>query len=122
MRYRKLTDGDDYTFGNGLMDFYIDVPEAVGQAAQTRLLLWVGEWPLDNLDGTPYMQGVIGKKLKSEADITIQERVLGTLGVTDITNFQSVVDPDNRIYSTLSFDLDTIYGPTVIDQQNYANF
>lgn len=121
MRYRKLSPTGDYTFGNGQLDFYRDVPEAVGQACKTRLLLWLGEWFLDIAEGTPFMQGILGKHSQDQASTTIQDRVSGTQGLVDITNFVSEVDPDIRSYSA-EFNIDTIYGPTAVEIANYVNY
>lgn len=121
MRYRKLSPTGDYTFGGGQMNFYRDVPAAVGQAVLTRLELWLGEWFLDINEGTPYMQGVLGTHSKSEADVTIQDRALGTQGITNLTNFDTVVNPDNRGL-TGGFNIDTIYGPTAVELENYGNY
>ncbi len=121
MRYRKLSADGDYTFGNGQKDFWRDVPEAVGQACKTRLLLWLGEWFLDIEEGTPYMQGVLGKHSVELANTTIQDRVHGTQGLTDITNYVSAKNPDTRSFG-VSFTIDTIYGPSEVDIANYANY
>lgn len=121
MRYRKLTADGDYSFGNSQLDFYRDVPEAVGQSVQTRLLLWLGEWFLNVDDGTPYMQGILGKYSQQVADTTIQDRVRDTTGVVDIENYESIKDADNRSLS-VQFDLNTIYGPTSVEIANYANY
>lgn len=121
MRYRKLSPDGDYTFGSSEKDFLIDVPEAVGQSVMTRLLLWFGEWFLDTNEGTPYMQGVIGKKTKMQADLTLQSRVLDGFGVANIENYESTINPDTRKLS-LSFDVSTIYGPTNVDIENYGNY
>lgn len=121
MRYRKLSPDNDYTFGGGQLNFYRDEPAAVGQAALTRLLLWLGEWYLNTDDGTPYMLGVLGKHSQTSADATIQNQVLGTQGLVDITNYNSVIEPNSRGYSA-TMDIDTIYGPTAVDVQNYVNF
>lgn len=127
LRYRKLTANDDYSFGNGQLDFYRDVPEAVGQASKTRLLLWLGEWYLDTTEGTPYLQGVLGKYSQLQADTTIQQRVLGTTdgqgtqAVTDISKYVSTLDPDVRELD-IALAIDTIYGPTAIQIGNYANY
>jgi len=125
MRYRKLTASGDYSFGNGQLDFYRDVPEAVGQAAKTRLELWLGEWYLNILSGTLYMQGVLGKKSKAQADLTITGRVLGTTGVPKtkgIENYESILDVNTRVLTVVRFDLNTIYGPTAVEVQNYGNY
>lgn len=113
MRYRQLSPSGDYVFGGGLKNFYINVPAAVGQAVETRLLLFQGDWFLDSQEGTPYITGILGKFNQSQADTVIRDRTLGTQGLTDITTFQSSLDADNR---SLSVDevIDTIYGETQI--------
>lgn len=121
MRYRKLTPSGDYSFGSGQLDFYRDTPEAVGQAVQTRLLLWLGEWFLNVDEGTQYMQGILGKHSKDLANRTIQERVLGTQGLSSIDNFTSELNPDTRDLSA-AMDINTIYGPTQVQLDNYANY
>jgi hypothetical protein len=121
MRYRKLAPDGDYSFGNGQQDFYRDVPEAVGQAAKTRLLLWLGEWFLDIEEGTPFMQGILGKYSVQDANVTIQDRAINTQGMVDIKNYVSTFEPDSRGLSA-QFDIDTIYGPTAVQVANYANY
>lgn len=121
MRYRKLTSDGDYSFGAGLKDFYIDVPEAVAQSVQTRLLLWLGEWFLNIDEGTAYMLGIFGKHNKTTADVTIQDRILSTPGVISIANYNSIIDPVSRLM-TVSCDLNTAYGPTQLQISSYANY
>lgn len=127
MRYRKLTTDNDYSFGNGQLDFYRDVPEAVGQAVLTRLLLFLGEWYLNIEAGTPYFQGVLGKHSQLTADTTIQQSILnttdgqGAIAVTDISKYESTLNPDTRALDAETA-IDTIYGPTQIQIQNYTIF
>lgn len=121
MRYRKLDLNDDYSFGGSQRDFYRDNPEAVAQSVKTRLLLWLGEFFLDTEQGTPFLEGILGKKSKQTADSTIQDRVLSTPNVVRITNYLSEVDSETRGLS-VSFDLDTVFGPTKVDISNYANY
>lgn len=128
MRYRILTSDDDYSFGNGQLDFYNNVPAAVGQAVETRLLLFLGEWYLDITAGTPYFQGVLGKHSQAEADATIQQVALGTttddgttIAVTDLSSYLSTIDPDTRAMD-VELAIDTIYGPTVVQIANYENY
>lgn len=121
MRYRILTADDDYTFGGSQLDFYRDVPAAVGQAAKTRLLLWLGEWFLNISEGTPYLTGILGKHSKATADGTIRNRVINTQGMVGIDNYASEVDPNTRMLS-VTMDINTIYGPTKAQIQNYVNY
>lgn len=121
MRYRKLGPDNDYVFGNGQLDFWQDVPEAVGQSVVTRLLLWLGEWFLNINDGTPYTLGVLGKYSITNADIVIQDRVATTTGVEDLSAYQSTLNPDTRGMD-VEFSIDTIYGPTPVQIKNYINY
>ncbi len=121
IRYRKLSNLGDYVFGNGQKDFYRDEPNAPAQAVVTRLLLFLGEWFLDIDEGTPYLQGILGKHPTEVANITVRNRVLATQAVTDLTDFVSTIEPNTRNYSA-SFTIDTIYGPTPVQVDNYVNF
>jgi hypothetical protein len=121
LRYRKLAADGDYSFGNGQLDFYRDVPEAVAQSVQTRLLLWLGEWFLNIDEGTPYMLSILGKKTKTEADAAIQDRILTTDGVVNIEEYESSINQDTRSM-IVNATINTIYGPTAIQVANYINY
>ena len=109
MRYRKLDENGDYTFGGGQADFFRDSVDAVAQAVKTRLLLWREEWFLDVDEGTPYLQGIIGKHDQTTTDNVIRSRILDTEGVTSIETYESTIDPETRKLS-VSVTIDTIYG------------
>lgn len=111
MRYRKLTSTGDYSFGNNQYDFYKDSPEAVAQSVQTRLKLWLGEWFLDIEDGTPWIQGVLGKQQASTYDALLRARILETEGVTEIVTYTSTLNTETRKLN-VSCVLNTIYGVT----------
>lgn len=121
MRYRKLTADGDYSFGASQLDFYRDVPEAVGQAVRTRLLLWLGEWFLDVEEGTPFMIGILGKHSKEMADATLQDRINNTEGMVDIAEYESEINAETR-GMTVEATIDTIYGPTFVEVENYRNY
>lgn len=113
MKYRKLDANGDYTLGTGA-DFWINTPDAVGQAVMTRLLLWAGEWFLDVTDGTPWSTKILGHRQNGNSpDVAIKQRILGTPNVTDIVNYSSTFDGNTR---TLSVDatINTAYGQTAI--------
>lgn len=118
MRYRKLSPTGDYVFGNGQLDFLINSPEAVAQAVETYLRLWLGEWFLNLNDGTPWLEGVFGYNSQDEADQTLIQTVLGIQGVQDLTNWKSTVNPVTRAYVSVNATLDTIYGQTALQMEN----
>lgn len=113
MRYRKLDANGDYSFGNNQHDFYRDVREAPAQAVMTRLHLHDGEWFLDTADGTAWNTRVLGRYTGSLHDPEIRARIVGTEKVTEITAYESRIDPNTRklvIHATIS----TAYGLTKI--------
>ncbi len=122
MRYRTLSPTGDYTFGQGQLNFLINSPEAVAQVVQTSLLLWLGEFYLDLTVGMPYPEGVLGKHSKDQADQTIIAYIESQQGVVDIENFSSTINPNNRKYTSVSGTLNTIYGPTPIQQEFAGDF
>ncbi len=111
MRYRKQDENGDYTFGRSLNDFHINNADAVAQAIDTRLKLWVGEWFADVSDGTGWTQAILGKHSESLYELTLRQRVLETKGVLGIENFQSYLEPKTRKL-TVEMLVNTVYGQT----------
>lgn len=113
MRYRKQDANGDYVFGHQLSDFFQDVPEAVAQAAVTRLMLFTGEWYLDSTDGTPWRTEVLGKYTQETYDVVIKDRILGTEGVQEILSYSSSFDGNSRALSVTA-TIATVYGQAPI--------
>ena len=119
MRVRKMTPDDltlppeqrrDMVFGRGQADFYRDVPEAPTQLAETRLMLFLGEWYQDLRAGTPWNTKVLGKYTGAIRDPVIRTRILGTAGITGIAAYDSTLDRDTRQFK-VAVTVDTAYGP-----------
>jgi hypothetical protein len=127
MRYRKLTPGispgfgfGDYTFGRGPTEsFWSDVPDAVGQAVLTRLMLEEGQWFLDKEDGTPWNTRVLGKYTGDLRDPVIRSRVLGTQGVESILQYSSNQNRETRDFG-INMVLDTVYGQAQVQKITLA--
>lgn len=115
MRYRRLDNDGDMTFGSQQKDFLRDAPTAVVQAVITRLKLWVDEWFLDTSEGTPYVQAALGKYTSQTIAPAIRERILTTEGVTEITAFEVIFNPDTRV-AKVEATIETIYGPAVLTE------
>lgn len=112
MKYRRLTEDGDYTFGNGSYDFASD-DEAVGQAIKTKILLLKSEWWEDLNEGTDLFQGILlqntDDKGKEAADIILRSRVLSLDEVDSILKWNSYINKSARTYS-VEFTVQTIYG------------
>lgn len=115
MRYRKLDENGDYTFGRSGADFLVDSPEAVNQAISTRLRLWKGEWSLDVTKGTPYPDRVLGFNTAAVYDQAIKERLLGTQGVLQIAEYASTADTTQR-HLSVAATVDSIYGTATLNE------
>jgi hypothetical protein len=113
MRYRSLSDSDDYVFGQGSTEFLVNTPAVVAQAIKTRLLLAQGEWFLDVFEGTPYSTQILGEN-KQIYDQAIRDRILNTPGVQSIDLYSSSLDANRRL--TVSCTVTTIYGQATIQQ------
>ena len=108
LSYRQLDANGDYTV---LQPFLSDSPDTVAQAVLTRLRLITGEYWLDLTQGMPWLN-VIGQKVESAYyDPIIQQVILGTPGVTQITSYSSSVI--GRALNVFA-GIDTIFGSTVI--------
>jgi len=116
MKYRKLSESGDYVFGHNKADFFIDVPEAVAQAIETRLLLIEGEWFLDITRGTPYYTKVLGTGTKPQYDLAIQQVILTTPGVESLVEYSSFVNETTR-HLTIEATVNTIYGQSTLSIQ-----
>lgn len=112
MRYRKLSPSGDYVFGHQQQDFYINSPDAVRQAVQTRLELSLGAWWLDVTDGTPHLTRVLGTGTAASRDPTIQARILLTTGVTSLDAYASHME--GRDF-TVQATVNTVYGQAAVN-------
>jgi hypothetical protein len=114
MRVRKQDPvTQDYVWGHQQNDFWINAPDGVAQAVLTRLKLFVGEWYLDVTDGTPWTTQVLDKYTKDQYDAAIQDRILGTQGVTQITSYSSSVNTTTRAL-TVAVTINTQYGSATL--------
>ncbi len=82
----------------------------MGQVILTRLRMSLGEFFLNLQDGTPYMTEVLGTNTVGTYDLAIQDRILGSPGVSanGITAYSSSLDPVTRAL-TMTATVDTIY-------------
>jgi len=131
MRLRKEDEFKDYQFGHGSADYWHDSVEGVAQNIETRMMLFRGEWFLDVQEGTPWggfplneqviAQGqILGAHTQLTRDVAIQQRVLGTGGVSGISDYFSYFDPVTRGFSA-TMTVETIYGKATLSLQAATN-
>lgn len=108
MRVRKKINGLRQ-FGQGQKNFWVNVPDGVGQCIATRLLLWRGQWFLNLVDGTDYLGKILGKGTAATSDVEVRSRVLGTDGVLEITSYSSSLDRTSRRWP-VSMTVQTRFG------------
>lgn len=114
MRYRPLDGNGDYTIG---VPFLVNSPACVGQAVRTRLKLFLGEWFVDQTDGTPWFpvsgtNAILGKNPGSNPDTLIKQRILTTQGVLAIQTYSSYLISPRQL--VVNVTIDTLYGTTAV--------
>ncbi len=109
MRVRKTDENGDMRFGRSQEDIWHNVPDGVAQVAQSRLMLFEGEWFMDLDDGTPWNTRVLGKYTGPTRDMVIRARLLGTPSLTSIVAYSSAVNRDTRQFSVQA-TVDTEFG------------
>jgi hypothetical protein len=108
MAYRPLSESGDYVIGQPLLK---NTPETVAQAVMTRLKLITGEYWLNLTVGMPWLN-IIGQRVSSAYyDPIIQQVILGTPGVTQVTSYSSSVTGRNL---SVICSIDTLFGSTVV--------
>ena len=112
MRYRRLDENNEYSFGQNSQDFTFDA-NAVKQAVYTRLKLLYAEWWEDLEDGFPYFQQIAGKPGNTQSlqavDLVIRERIINTPGVVQIIAYEGAFNHETRQYSVYT-KINTEYG------------
>jgi hypothetical protein len=113
MRVRKIDPVSGRVFGGSQAAFWINNAEGVAQNVKTRLGLWLGQWWLNQADGTPWSTDVLGKYTEQTRDAVVRARILGTPGVTGIVNYSSSLDRFSRKWN-VDLTVNTLYGQATI--------
>lgn len=113
---RRLDKTWDMTFGNGKACYIAD-KEAIAQIIKSRLLLFLEEWWMNQDDGLPMFQSILGipgaGNHKDAVDRLITERILGTPYVQSVESVSSNYNPDTRAYS-ITVVVNTTFGQMAV--------
>lgn len=102
------------TFGQSQLNFLADSPAAVAQCVGTRLNLWEGDWFLDLLAGTPWMQEILQQTNYGLAEELIRNRILETPYVLAVNDLSVSFDNATRAFS-LSGTVLTAFSTIALD-------
>lgn len=121
MRYRRLDENGDYSFGNNSLD-YIKDNDAIAQAIKTKLYLFYGEWWEDISLGLPMFQSILGQvsneNLRRTVILLSAEQIQSVEGVSSV---DSIVVAISARKLTLSIDVTTEYGSSVSTEVELYN-
>lgn len=96
---RDGVDSMDLVFINGETPTTGGYLDALVQRLYIRLRTFFGDWYLNVEYGVPYLERILGHKVKkSTVDAIIQEQIMLERGVKQIMNFKSSLDPISREY------------------------
>lgn len=121
MKYRRLDENGDYSFGNNSLD-YIKDNDAIIQAIKTKLYLFYGEWWEDISLGLPMFQSILGQvsneNLRRTVILLSAEQIQSVEGVASV---DSIVVAISARKLTLSIDVTTEYGSSVSTEVELYN-
>lgn len=96
MLVRRLDEGHDMTFGQGVANYARD-DEATAQKVKTRLLLLFYEWFLDTDAGVPHLQQIMVRPSNLPlAEAIIKRTIIETEGVAELRSFAMTYDRETR--------------------------
>ena len=95
VRVRRVDKNHDWTFGQGFSN-YASESEAIAQNVQTRLWSFTNDWFLDLEHGLPWLEQMGRNVDLSDWEIRIKRHVLQTDGVVKITDYEAILNQDNR--------------------------
>lgn len=99
----KLTSDHDLDITSGDFTLTETESESLRQRLVIKLLTFQGEWFLNQNEGIPYYQSILGKnRAKETIDTIFKTAILNTPDVISLDSFQSSIDNRTRAYS-LSF-------------------
>jgi hypothetical protein len=117
MKRRSFDANGDYAINS-----FIEDGEATVQAIYTKLSLWRGEWFLNQNDGIPYMESILGKPRSLHLiERLLKQTMLNVEGVKKILSFSMNLDRQTRKL-TIEYSAQDIYGNEIGDVLGVSAF
>lgn len=105
MRVRSIDASNDWNFGKGLNDYYLN-NDAITQNIKTRLQSFLGDCFFATNAGLDWFN-LLGSKNILAVQLAVQAAILNTNGVTRIVDFSLTLE-SNRLLK-LQYVVETIY-------------
>lgn len=103
----KLSEGHDIQVVDGDFILTESESESLTQRLTIKLLTFQGEWYLNNSEGIPYYQSILGKnRAKETIDNIFKDAIIEEPEVVSLVSFRSSIDNARRVYK-LNFTVES---------------
>lgn len=99
MKIRRIDSEGDWDYGHSQSSYYVDNAQAVGLNIITRLREWYRDCFFAMDKGIDYPTRLGSFNQKENLDNDIQNIILNSADVVDITSFESTYSRDTRAYT-----------------------
>ena len=99
MKIRRIDSEGDWDYGHSMSSYYVDNAQSVGLNIVTRLREWYQDCFFAMTKGIDYPTRLGSFNQKENLDNDIQNIILNSADVVDITSFDSTFDRNTRYYS-----------------------
>lgn len=99
MKIRRIDSEGDWDYGHSMSSYYVDNAQSVGLNIVTRLREWYRDCFFAMQNGIDYPTRLGSFSQKDNLDNDIQNIILNSADVVDITDFTSTFDRNTRYYA-----------------------
>lgn len=99
MKIRRIDSEGDWDYGHSMSSYYVDNAQSVGLNIVTRLREWYRDCFFAMDKGIDYPTRLGSFNQKENLDNDIQNIILNSADVVDITSFESTHSRDTRAYT-----------------------
>ena len=118
MIIRRVTSGNDWTFGQGTSSYAIG-EEAIEQNVKTRILEWVNDCFFNLAGGVDWRNRLsVGQQQNLQDEVNLI--ILQSYGVVSINALNFIFNPQTRNI-LVQYDIQTIFSPSFQSQISQAS-
>ncbi len=115
MTTSRLLVGDDFTLKNGAFEL-VEGAQEVAQRVNDALLMYLGEYFLDETKGVPYFQVIFKKPVNlSQVETILKTTITNVQGLEELLTFELSFDSNTRLCS-VSFSANTEFNEQITSE------